>query len=103
MAFIKVIEAFDKADDAVHAESALIASRITPAASIRIEPERLMEELHPLPPSNGLWDRIKLLFEDPPEIVPDHGHDRLFLIALVPEQELERARELLSSWPIGYR
>ena len=59
MTFVQVIGMFDDPAALERAESALIEARLATGATIRVEPEELVEDLHPPRPDRGLWERLR--------------------------------------------
>jgi hypothetical protein len=100
MAFIQVIGMFDDPGALERAKSALVRAGLATEGTMRIEPERLVAELHPLPQSEGLWERLERWLKG----APDGGADiyaegvrrgSTLLVVTVPDEQAEEVRQLM--------
>lgn len=105
MAFAKVIEMFDKSRPARAAVHALLDTRVATGATLRIEPEYLVEELHPLDSQSHkrVRDWLREWFgRDPDDEFGRHARiyqfGRVLLVATVPEAQADKARHIMTQY-----
>jgi hypothetical protein len=103
MAFAKVMEIFDNSTPAKAAVHALLETRVATGATLRIEPEYLVEELHPLDSQSHkrLRDWLREWFgRDSDDDFRRYGQIYLFgrvlLVATVPEAQADKARHIMT-------
>lgn len=101
MAFAKVIEMFERPKSVKAAMRALLETRVATGATLRVEPEYLIEELHPLDSHKHLRDWLKEWFESTSDedftryrqVCPV---GRLLLVATVLEAKADNAMQIMS-------
>jgi hypothetical protein len=105
MSFAKVIEMFDNSRPAKAAVHALLETRVATGATLRIEPEYLVEELHPLDSQSHkrLRDRLREWFSrDSDDDFGRYGQtypfDRVLLVATIPEALADKARRIMTQY-----
>jgi hypothetical protein len=101
MAFIQVVGMFDDPADLERAKVALMDAGVATEGTMRVEPEHLVAELHPLPPPpKGVLDRLKLLLNpgrDKEAEAYAEGARRgsVLLVVTVPEEQAETVRRIM--------
>src|SRR5690349_9258012 len=99
MAFIQVIGMFDDAANLQHASEALIQSGLATPSTMRVEPEQLVEDLHPPRVLNWV-ERLKDLLpfetqESREAYAQGLARGRQLLVVTVPEEDADAVREIL--------
>jgi hypothetical protein len=102
MAFAKVIEVFDDAGSVRLAVHELITTGVATGGTLRVEPEYLDEDLHPLEPRSHkpLREKIKEWFDETSDGDFSRSDHRfppglLFLVATIPEGNADKALEIM--------
>jgi osmotically-inducible protein OsmY len=98
VAFAKVIEMFDDLASVRLAKQELIETGVATGGTLRIEPEYLVEDLHPLGsrPHARLWEQIKGWFEGTSNGADSTSNEGLLLlVATIPEKNADKALEVM--------